>query len=140
MVAFNLQQIITAFFHDGPGVLTLTVQGIGRDHFAVQSRQFFEQRGGRGLFAAWRAFLLVVNGHRLGRAILVLSQGKQANVVANHFTIQGQRLGQSARAALQPAVQERGEGFGIHPGEHLIEHTVTRNFMEGACAFLERQA
>lgn len=45
LVAFDLEEVITAFFHDGPGVLTLTVQGIARDDFPIQSRQFFQQRG-----------------------------------------------------------------------------------------------
>ena len=73
LVAFDLQQIITPFFHDGSGVPTLAVQRIGRDHFAVQSWQRLQQCRRGGLFATRRVFLLVVNGHGLGSSVLVLS-------------------------------------------------------------------
>ena len=86
--------------------------------FSVQRGQLFQQRGGGGLFAPRRAFLLIVNGHRLRSAVLVLRQGEQPAMVANHFAIQRQRPWQRASLAQEPFVQERGKGFGAHAGEH----------------------
>ena len=75
----------------------------------------------------------------MGRAILVLSQAQQSDVIANHFTVHRQRLGQRAGTALEPIIEPGGEGFRIHASQHLIEHPVARNLIEGTSAFLERQ-
>ena len=66
LVAFNLEEIIAAFFDNGPAQLALAVQGIGRDDFAVQRRLFFEQGCRGGLFAPWGALFLIIHGEGLG--------------------------------------------------------------------------
>lgn len=83
LIAFDLKQIITPLFHNGPGVLTLAVQGIAGDDLPIQCRQGCQQFGRRAQLTAFGAFLLVVNGQGLRGAILMLGQGEQANVVAN---------------------------------------------------------
>src|SRR5678815_1408614 len=70
----------------------------------------------------------------------MLSQGEQSNMVANHFAVQGECLGQPPRLALKPLVEQAGEGFGIHAREHLIEHTVARNLMKRLSGSLARQS
>ena len=102
LVALDLKEVVAAFFHDATGGFSLAVQRVGGNDFAVQSRQRFQPRRRRRLFAAGRALLLVIHGHRLRGAILVPGQREQANVVANHFAVQGQRLRQRATAAVQP--------------------------------------
>jgi hypothetical protein len=138
LIAFDLKQIITPLFHNGPGVLTLAVQGITGDDLPIQCWQGGQQFGRRAEFTAFGAFLLVVNGQGLRGAILLLGQGEQANVVANHFAVQGQRLRQGARPALEPAVEAQGKSFWIHPGQHLIEDPVAGNFPESLGAPLAR--
>jgi len=121
LVALDLEQVVAAFFHDDPRVPALAVQRVGRNHFAVQGRQRCQQRRGRRLLTAGRPLLLVVHGHRLRGAVLVLGQRQEANVVANHFAIQGQRLGQRAVAALQPAGEPAGPRTRLDPRHALTD-------------------
>jgi hypothetical protein len=46
LIAFDLKQIITPLFHNGPGVLTLAVQGIAGDDLPIQCRQGYVDSGG----------------------------------------------------------------------------------------------
>lgn len=82
-------------------------------NLAVERGQALEQRGGRSLFAACGAFLLIVNG---------------------------QRLRQGAGARQQPAGQQRGKGLGVHAREQRVEDAVAGDFVKGARAGLARQA
>ena len=99
LVALDLEEVVTAFFHRGPAQLSLTVQGIGRDQFAIQRGEAFQQGGGGGLFATLGALFPVINGDGLGRAVLVLAQGQQADMIPNHLAVQGRSLRQTAGAA-----------------------------------------
>lgn len=81
------------------------MEGIGRDDFAVERLLALQQRQGRGLFTARGVFLLVVNGDRLRGAVLVLRQGEQADVIADHFAVEGQGLGERTGLGLEPAVE-----------------------------------
>ena len=76
LVALDLEEKFAAFFHDGAGGFPLAVQGIGGADFAVEGREFFDQGRGGTLLATLGAFLLVVNSHRLRRAVFVLGQGE----------------------------------------------------------------
>lgn len=111
LVALDLEEVVTAFFHGGPAQFSLTVQGIGRDQFAIQRGEAFQQGRGRGLLATLGALFLVIDRHGLGSPILVLGQGEQADVIPNHFAVQSQRLRQAARATGQPTAQQGGEGL-----------------------------
>jgi hypothetical protein len=78
-----------------------------------------QQRQGRGLFTTRGVFLLIVNGDRLRRAVLMLRQGEQADVIADHLPVEGQSLWERPGLCLEPAVEQRGERLGIHAREHL---------------------
>ena len=100
LIAFDLQEKIAAFFHHDPCEFCLAVQRVGRHKLVVQSRQFFQQLHRGGLLAAFGAFFPIVDRDGQGRTVVMMSQGEQADVVANHFAIQSQSLGQRAGAAL----------------------------------------
>ena len=51
LVAFDLKEIVAAFFHNAAGQFALAVQRISGDEFAVQRGRFVQQLRGRGLFA-----------------------------------------------------------------------------------------
>ncbi len=140
LVSLDPEQIIIPFFDDEAGLAPLTMQWVGGDDFAIQGRQLFQQRHRRALFATGRVLLSVVDRHRLRGAVLLLGQGQEANVMTNHFAVQGQRLRQQAALPLQPVGEPGSEGFGIHAGEHLVEDTVAGNRMKASGALLERQA
>ena len=131
LVALDLEQIIAALPDDGAGVGSLAVQGIGGDDLAVQGGRFFQQGRRRRLFAALGAFFLVVNGHGLGGAVLMLGEGEQADVIADHFAIQSQRLRQGSAVALQPAIEAAGKGFRVQTRQHLVEDAVAGNLIKG---------
>ena len=44
-VAFDLEEIVAAFFHQGPGVRTLAVQRVGGDDFPIQRRRLGQRPG-----------------------------------------------------------------------------------------------
>jgi hypothetical protein len=81
LVAFDLEEGLAAFFHDGARVRPLAVQRIGGDELVIQRRQFLQQRGGGGLSAARGVFFLVVHGHGLRGPVLVLGQREQTQRV-----------------------------------------------------------
>ena len=94
----------SAFFGDGARRRLLAVQGVGGDDFVVEGGDVFEETAGGGLLATPGALRLVVNGDRLRGTVLVLGQREQANVVADHLAVEGERLRERARVGLQPVV------------------------------------
>jgi hypothetical protein len=129
LIAFDLKEIVAALFDNEPGVVALTMQWIGGNHFAIQRGQLFQQSAIVAQLAALVSFFLIIDGDGLRSAILVLSQGKQADVVPDHLAIQSQGGWQTARAIQEPLAQQRGERFGVHAGEHLIKNAVPRDLI-----------
>jgi hypothetical protein len=104
LIALDLQEVVAAFFHNDAGGFALAVQGVGGDEFAVQGGEFIQQLGAGALLATFGAFLLVVNGDGIWGAVLMFRQSEQADVIADHFSIQRQRLGKSACPFEQPLI------------------------------------
>jgi hypothetical protein len=98
-----LEQIVATFFHNDPAQFAPAVQGFGRDHLSIRSRQLLQQGGGERLFAARRARFLIINADRLQTSVFVLGGREQADLVPNHSVVQGQSLRPTAGAATEPS-------------------------------------
>jgi hypothetical protein len=113
LIGLDLQQVLAAFLHNDARGGFLAVERIGADDFLLQRGQAFQQRKGGRLFTARGAFLLIHQRHGHRGTIFMVGQGHQADVIADHFAIQGQGGRELTRLGLQPVVQVSGEGFCI---------------------------
>lgn len=100
LVAFDWQEGLTAFFDEDPGMGTPAVQGIGRDDFAIQRRRLVQETGCRSPFATLCPFFLVVDGHRLRGAILLLGQGQESDLISDPLATRAPGLGAESRREL----------------------------------------
>ena len=93
LVAFDLQEVVPAFVHDGAGGVLLAVERVGRDGFSFQRRQRAQEFLGDFHLAARGAFLLVHDRHGHWGAILDVHETDGADDVADHFAIEGESAG-----------------------------------------------
>jgi len=88
LVALDLKKVFTAFVHNGPSQLALTVKRVGGDGLVFQGGQGVKQSRSGGLLTALRAFFLIHHRHGHRRTILVFGQGHGSDDIADHFTVQ----------------------------------------------------
>ena len=97
------------------------VERVGGESLAFETGQRSDERFCGALFATLGGFFLVHDRHGNRRAVVVVSQSNGADEVTDHFAIQAKGRRQRAGALGQPAAQERGVGFRVHPAQDLVK-------------------
>ena len=139
LVALDLKEVFAALFDNRASQRPLAVERVGGESLAFETGQRTDEGFCGALFATLGGFFLIHDRHGNRRTLLVVGQSNGADEVTDHFAIQTKGRRQRACASGQPAAQERGEGFRVHPTQDLVKNAVAGHFVEAAGALLDGQ-